>query len=107
VLEHVADDRKAMREFYRTLAPGGWALILVPQSSRAVTDEDNTLTDPAERQRRFGQHHHVRLYGQDFHERLSQAGFRIQVFTTEDLASPVEFAQYGLTRNERLFLCRR
>ena len=30
VLEHVVDDRKAMRELHRVLRPGGWALVLVP-----------------------------------------------------------------------------
>ena len=30
VLEHVPDDRKAMREFPRVLKRGGWAILLVP-----------------------------------------------------------------------------
>ena len=30
VLEHVPDDRKAMREFRRVLKRGRWAILLVP-----------------------------------------------------------------------------
>lgn len=30
VLEHVPDDRKAMREFRRVLKRSGWAILLVP-----------------------------------------------------------------------------
>jgi SAM-dependent methyltransferase len=30
VLEHVPDDRKAMKEFLRVLKPNGWAVLLVP-----------------------------------------------------------------------------
>ena len=30
VLEHVIDDQKAMRELFRVLKPGGWAILQVP-----------------------------------------------------------------------------
>lgn len=30
VLEHVADDRRAMGELLRVLKPGGWAILQVP-----------------------------------------------------------------------------
>jgi SAM-dependent methyltransferase len=75
VLEHVADDRNAMRELRRVLRPGGWAVIQVP-ILRETTVEDPTEQDPAERLRRFGQDDHVRVYGADFFERLRDAGFR-------------------------------
>jgi len=39
VLEHVPDFKKALREFYRVLVPGGQALISVP-----FTFDDHTLT---------------------------------------------------------------
>ena len=66
VLEHIPDDRRAMRELRRVLAPRGWALLQVPiDHQRAVTFEDPSVTDPAERARLFGQHDHVRWYGRD------------------------------------------
>ena len=52
VLEHVPDDRKAMREFYRLLTPNGIAVLPVPIAVE-VTDEDPSITDPKERLRRF------------------------------------------------------
>jgi SAM-dependent methyltransferase len=61
VLEHVPDDRRAMREFRRVLKPHGWAVLLVPiVISR--TFEDPSITDPAERAKLFGQHDHVRIW---------------------------------------------
>lgn len=78
VLEHVPDDRKAMRELRRVLRPGGWALILVPVRD-SPTIEDPSITDPLERERLFGQFDHVRFYGPDFRDRLEEAGFRVEV----------------------------
>ena len=30
IMEHVADDRRAMRELHRVLKPGGWGIVLLP-----------------------------------------------------------------------------
>jgi SAM-dependent methyltransferase len=80
VLEHVPDDGQAMREIRRVLRPGGWALLQSPMDERlAATFEDPAITDPDERQRRFGQRDHVRVYGRDYADRLRAAGFDVEV----------------------------
>ncbi len=76
LLEHVADDRQALRELYRILKPGGWGILLSPvDPAYAHTYEDDTITDPAERTRIFGQYDHRRIYGADYADRLRDAGF--------------------------------
>ena len=75
VLEHVPDDAQAIRELRRVLAPDGNAIILVPRRTGAPTDEDPTVVDPVAREQRFGQHDHVRMYGDDLEERLHSNGF--------------------------------
>jgi SAM-dependent methyltransferase len=86
VLEHVDDDRQAMRELARVLKPGGWAVLEVPiKESRARTDEDPTVADPVERFRRFGQEDHVRTYGIDFFTRLAESGFRVDARRYEEV----------------------
>ena len=76
LLEHVADDRKALCELYRILKPGGWGILLSPvEADYEQTFEDDTITDPDERTRIFGQYDHRRIYGADYTDRLRAAGF--------------------------------
>jgi SAM-dependent methyltransferase len=38
VLEHIPDDRLAMRELYRVLKPGGWAILQSPVDTEATNN---------------------------------------------------------------------
>jgi len=106
VLEHVLEDRQAMREFHRVLKPGGWAVLQVPVTVD-VTFEDPTVTDPAERKRLFGQDDHVRRYGPDYCDRLVEAGFTVQIIPCTSQFSEREIRKYGLDRTENVYLCRK
>jgi SAM-dependent methyltransferase len=80
VLEHVPDDRRAMRELRRVLRPSGWGVIQVPVDyTRTETLEDPAIVSPDERERVYWQSDHLRLYGQDFPRRLEEEGFRVTV----------------------------
>lgn len=106
VLEHVADDRAAMRELHRVLAPGGWAVLQVPIATRADrTDEDASLSGE-ERSRRFGDPTHVRLYAEDdYVRRLEEAGFAVDATSALELLGPRAVASYGLAGEEKVFFC--
>ncbi len=85
VLEHVPDDRSALRELRRILSPGGCAILAVPQKDDlATTYEDASIASPADRARAFGQYDHLRIYGDDFAARVAEAGFGVMSVAAED-----------------------
>ena len=104
VLEHVQSDLRALSEMRRVLRPGSHAIILVPITA-AATFEDPTLTDPAERERLFGQHDHVRRYGPDFADRLRASGFEVTPLQSSAFATAEEARMFGINPNETIFWC--
>ena len=90
VLEHVPDDRAAMREIHRILRASGTAILTVPQMDPpARTDEDPAILSEPEREKRFGQKDHVRMYGDDFIERLRSSDFCVEVVTAGNVQGGV------------------
>lgn len=108
VLEHVLDDRKAMREFRRVLADDGVAILLVPINAEK-TFEDPTVVDPKERLRLFGQEDHVRRYGPDYPMRLTEEGFSVETLRPGNFLSPDEIEKMGLAGESagELYICRK
>jgi SAM-dependent methyltransferase len=107
VLEHVPDDRKAMREFRRVLTARGMAVLLVPITAEK-TIEDPSIEDPSERLRLFGQDDHVRRYGPDYLSRLKEEGFTVEVIRGEDFLSSTEIEKMGITKGAgELYICRK
>ena len=80
VLEHVPDDRLAMRELHRILRPDGFAIVMVPLVHGVdETNEDAAIDTPGLRWKYFGSDDHVRQYGKrDFAHRLAAAGFELE-----------------------------
>lgn len=104
VLEHVADDRKAIAEIARVLADGGWAVLMCPIArGRDVTLEDATITTPDDRLRVYGQEDHVRLYGADYRRRLAAGGFDVETRRYLRELEPASVVRYGLRRQHDLF----
>ncbi len=101
VLEHIPDDRKAMRELHRIMKPGGYGIFQIPlDASRRQTFEDPSVTDPEKRAELFGQYDHVRIYGTDYFERLQSAGFHVTPYPVKKFTTDEEIKRYALDENE-------
>jgi len=106
VLEHIPDDTKAMQELYRVLKKGGMAILQIPQDlSREKTFEDNSITDPKERAKIFGQYDHVRIYGRDYFDKLRSIGFRVIEEDYTQKISPELVDKYRLVKGEIIPVC--
>lgn len=103
VLEHV-DDRKALTEIHRILAPGGIAILSFPLAlAFERTYENPTITSRADRDLHFGQWDHIRFYGADAAERIAAVGFAVEVFS----AGEPFVHRHATTRDCREYIARK
>jgi SAM-dependent methyltransferase len=100
VLEHV-DDRKALAEIRRILAPGGFAILSFPLAlGFEQTYENPAITSRADRELHFGQWDHIRYYGADAADRIAAAGFEVETFS----ATEPHVHLHATTRSSREFI---
>lgn len=107
ILEHIPEDRKAMREIRRVLKPDGFAVILVPLVvGLDETHEDPGLNTEALRWKYFGMGDHVRQYGKrDLIERLQAAGLRVEQLGIGHFGAEA-FRRGGIAENSVLYVAR-
>jgi len=104
VLEHIPDDRKAMKELHRILRPDGFLIVMVPIYG-TKTYEDFTITDPQQRLIHFGQEDHVRKYGRDIVERLGECGFDVRTWPQENELS-AQLLRFIASKKRVIIECR-
>lgn len=105
VLEHVPNDRAALREIARVLKPSGRAVLLFPYDPKGPTREDPAMDTPAKRLAAFGHPYHYRIYGTDTAQRMAEAGLDAALVASTAMLSAHRRRRRRINRNH-LFLAR-
>ena len=96
VLEHVQNDRLALKEISRVLKPSGVCLLQVPLGTPSQSTQEGLIEDDLERIARYGQIDHVRMYGEDIIERIQESGMLATFISVEDLFPDFLISALGL-----------
>jgi SAM-dependent methyltransferase len=107
VLDDISDDRKALAEIFRVLAPGG-RLVLQVMIGGETTYEDSAVVTKADRLKKFLWEDHVRLYGRDLCQRVEESGFICELLSSGDLP-PSDQTLYSIKNPffREIFFCQR
>lgn len=100
VLEHIPDDRQAMKEMHRCLHPRGIAIISVPFNPDLSASREFGQPDPE-------QSMHVREYGTDVIMRLVRTGFDVEVLEALKDIPAEENERSRMAGSLVLFMCRK
>jgi SAM-dependent methyltransferase len=107
VLEHTPDDRKALSEVFRVLAPGGMLILQVPIGGD-ITYEDAAVVSGADRLQSFLQEDQVRLNGRDIKGRIEDTGFSCEMLsTTSPRAADQTLYSLMTPLYREVFVCRK
>jgi SAM-dependent methyltransferase len=108
VLEHIPDDRQAMKELCRVLKGGKHAVIQIPFSALlAHSFEDPNINTDDRRVRFYGQEDHVRVYGLDLASRLESSGFEINLQRHDVVLPELDGRVFGVNVREDLILVKK
>ena len=103
ILEHVADDIRAMKELFRTVKRGGHCIIQTPFKEGEIYEDDSVNT-PEGRTKHFGQSDHLRIYSiKGLAERLTNTGFKVEIKTILNKSNN----SLGLNNKENILICRK
>jgi SAM-dependent methyltransferase len=109
VLEHVTSWKMALKELYRITKKGGYVEITVPILTKYdATFEDSTVITAIDRFEMYGQIDHLRIFGNDFEERLSDIGFNVCVYNGDDFdANIVPISAPAISDINKIFICKK
>lgn len=107
VLEYVEEDEKAMREIFRVLKPGGWAILqsLIDHAcNKTIVFSDKSLSRQDKNTSLRGWNMQ-RVYGSDYKDKLEKAKFNARLDNYVMSLGDEAIKRYGLAKNEIIYFC--
>ncbi len=101
ILVMVPDDAKAIREVYRTLKPGGYAIFHDPinlNQEKSFSDANLTIE---EKQKLYHGHDQRWYYGADYADRLRAQGFKVE---NDNYTQQIDGQRYGIGKTEKIYI---
>ena len=104
VLEHVDDPAIALRELHRVLKSGARIICQTPYAARLTrTLEEPLLQSTDDRLYFYGQEDHLRLFGRNIEQVITNAGFIGQLLPHAELLPAIDPESLGVNENEPFF----
>lgn len=107
VLQDIVNEKDAFNEIKRVLKNNGFLILSIPicfQMSKTL--ENHKLKSPIERLIQFGNRNHVRMYGNDYLNRLNDFGFTVQQFQANKILSRYEIRQNRFIGGDVVMICK-
>lgn len=106
VLEHIEDEEKAICELRRVTKAGGFLILSFPVCMEIATLEDKRHDTEERKEIYYGQRDHVRLYGNDFKQRLEKYGLEVEVYSPQERISKEDTVYYGFIWEDITIVCK-
>lgn len=100
ILEHIADEERAVSEIKRVLKKDGKWIFSFPVCTDIKTYEDKQIVSPEQCLKAYGQRDHVRLYGYDYVERFERYGLKLKVYSPQNELDDELIDKYGFIKKD-------
>lgn len=105
VMNYIEDERQAFQELKRVLKADGRLLLSFPICMEMKTYEDNKLVTDKDRFHAYGDPAMVRIYGDDFKERIEQYGFHVETYSPKKELKTEEIEKNAYIPDDIMIVC--